>query len=342
MPLCRGSSPASLTGAWRRVRARISLAHIMEPLSPGAEDLVSSFLCDGGDTSSNAEAVGEAGSRPEAGDSAKAAGEASSSGEAGHSDEVGHSDAGNDEPPAKRAKVDEGSVAEASSGDGVDTAALHTGTSALDNAVDACPEEEDEGKEEDLRGVIHTTTEGVPRPPPSPASGVSYAAGHELADPLPTSMVTSGCIGLRAMAGAHLDYVVELRVGEQLEGEFHDSAGKACFIKFAQVMDIHETFVPEAHRGHGAGGRLARAAFSIARSNGWSVRPSCSYISAAFLAASPKHADGASFADALLFSASPEGHTLYARRAELGKLPAKELTTRCVALQKKGAGPKGV
>jgi len=109
----------------------------------------------------------------------------------------------------------------------------------------------------------------------------------------------------------------------------------------SQVMDVYETFVPEAERGRGLGVRLARAAFAIARDHGWFIRPSCTYISDHFLGSAPTHPDGRAYADDLLFSACAEGMTLRSRRAELGKLPAKELTRRCAALVERGSGPKG-
>jgi predicted GNAT family acetyltransferase len=44
------------------------------------------------------------------------------------------------------------------------------------------------------------------------------------------------------------------------------------------VMDILSTVVPEAARGHGAGGRLVVAALDHARSQGWRVIPSCWFV----------------------------------------------------------------
>lgn len=53
---------------------------------------------------------------------------------------------------------------------------------------------------------------------------------------------------------AHLDY--------RLEGE---------------LMVITHTSVPDAIAGRGVAGKLTRAAFELARAQGWKVRPACSY-----------------------------------------------------------------
>lgn len=56
-------------------------------------------------------------------------------------------------------------------------------------------------------------------------------------------------------------------------------------------MDITETFVPEAGRGKGLAGKLARAAFEHAKEKGFHVRPTCSYISDTFVPKNPQYAD---------------------------------------------------
>ena len=44
------------------------------------------------------------------------------------------------------------------------------------------------------------------------------------------------------------------------------------------VMTIHHTFVPVELRGQNIAGRLAKAAFDHARTEGLSIIPQCSYI----------------------------------------------------------------
>lgn len=46
------------------------------------------------------------------------------------------------------------------------------------------------------------------------------------------------------------------------------------------VMHITHTVVPEAIGGRGIAGQLVRTAFDHARSEGWKVRPVCSYAEA--------------------------------------------------------------
>lgn len=44
------------------------------------------------------------------------------------------------------------------------------------------------------------------------------------------------------------------------------------------LMDIQSTYVPGAARGRGIGGALVERALEHARSEGYSVRPSCWYV----------------------------------------------------------------
>ena len=45
-----------------------------------------------------------------------------------------------------------------------------------------------------------------------------------------------------------------------------------------QTMDIYRTFVPNTLRGKGIAARLTEAALQYARSMGYTVIPSCSYV----------------------------------------------------------------
>lgn len=48
----------------------------------------------------------------------------------------------------------------------------------------------------------------------------------------------------------------------------------------ASIMTIHHTYVPDAGRGKGVAGHLAKAAFDFARYQQLKVIPACSYITA--------------------------------------------------------------
>lgn len=56
------------------------------------------------------------------------------------------------------------------------------------------------------------------------------------------------------------------------------------------IMTITHTGVPEAVGGRGIAADLARAALEAARSNGWSVKPQCSYV-AAYIKRHPEYQD---------------------------------------------------
>jgi predicted GNAT family acetyltransferase len=56
------------------------------------------------------------------------------------------------------------------------------------------------------------------------------------------------------------------------------------------VLSIVHTEVPAELAGHGIGAELVRAAFEMARANGWRVRPACSYA-AAYALKHPEYAD---------------------------------------------------
>ena len=57
----------------------------------------------------------------------------------------------------------------------------------------------------------------------------------------------------------------------------------------AMTMDILHVFVQEASRGQKIAEDLAREAFSIAQSQNWDVKPSCSYIHDTFLKRFPEY-----------------------------------------------------
>lgn len=56
------------------------------------------------------------------------------------------------------------------------------------------------------------------------------------------------------------------------------------------VLDLYSTFVPPSARGRGIAARLLQAALDHARTAGYRIIPSCSYV-AAWLRAHPEQAD---------------------------------------------------
>ena len=58
----------------------------------------------------------------------------------------------------------------------------------------------------------------------------------------------------------------------------------------ARVMAIDHTGVPAAVSGRGIAGELVRAALTVARTEGWSVVPACSYA-ASWMARHPEFDD---------------------------------------------------
>jgi predicted GNAT family acetyltransferase len=136
----------------------------------------------------------------------------------------------------------------------------------------------------DLKGTVtHSFTIGRPPAPMPVQSGLAFDPESPSSEPI-HDMPVSGSLTLCDVPGSHLDYAIELKVGELLENDLVEQA--AYFRRFVIVMDIYETFVPESHRGKKLGEKLVRAAFALAANRGWAVRPSCSYISDTYLAKS--------------------------------------------------------
>lgn len=153
----------------------------------------------------------------------------------------------------------------------------------------------------------------------SPSSGVQYCEAHPSATPLPLDDVISGRVVLEQRPECFLAYSTRLETGLCLPGELQEHAGKPCFVKFTRVMDIYETMIPEANRGHRLGEVLARAAFAIADAEGYRVDPSCTYI-AHFV--SKFH----QYQPQLVLSTKPQ---LHARRAGLCKMKVKQVAAEC-------------
>ena len=66
---------------------------------------------------------------------------------------------------------------------------------------------------------------------------------------------------------------------------------EACLMyrRQGQEADFYHTYVPEVFRGRGVADRLCQAAFEHARAHGWTVSPSCSYITDAYLRRHPEY-----------------------------------------------------
>ena len=61
-------------------------------------------------------------------------------------------------------------------------------------------------------------------------------------------------------------------------------------LRAERTMDTTRTFTPPAARGLGVASRLVRMALDHARTEGWSVVPSCSYV-AAWIDRHPEYKD---------------------------------------------------
>ena len=87
----------------------------------------------------------------------------------------------------------------------------------------------------------------------------------------------------------------------QLANVQHDAAGgrflvtlegyEACLMYrlTGNELDLYHTYVPEVFRGRGIAEQLCRAAFEYAKSQKFTVLPSCSYISGAYLKRHPEY-----------------------------------------------------
>ncbi|MBI2093143.1 MAG: N-acetyltransferase [Candidatus Omnitrophica bacterium] len=54
-------------------------------------------------------------------------------------------------------------------------------------------------------------------------------------------------------------------------------------------MDFYRTYVPESFRGRGIAEKLCKTAFEYAKANHFTVIPTCSYISGAYLKRHPEY-----------------------------------------------------
>ena len=68
--------------------------------------------------------------------------------------------------------------------------------------------------------------------------------------------------------------------------------GQEAFLAYRQhgpELDFYHTFVPEAFRGRGMAERLVGAGYEYAKANGLTVRPTCPYVSGAYLKRHPEY-----------------------------------------------------
>ena len=81
----------------------------------------------------------------------------------------------------------------------------------------------------------------------------------------------------------------------------HDQAGsrfcvtrqgyEACLMyrRTGKELDLYHTYVPEVFRGRGVAEQLCKVAFEYAQREGFTVVPSCSYVSGAYLKRHPEY-----------------------------------------------------
>ena len=68
--------------------------------------------------------------------------------------------------------------------------------------------------------------------------------------------------------------------------------GQEAYLAYRQKdreLDFYTTFVPDAFRGRGFAEQLVNAGYAYAKSGGFIVRPSCSYVAGAYLKRHPEH-----------------------------------------------------
>jgi predicted GNAT family acetyltransferase len=68
--------------------------------------------------------------------------------------------------------------------------------------------------------------------------------------------------------------------------------GHEAFLAYRQhgaELDFYHTFVPEAFRGRGVAERMVGAGFEYAKASGFTVRPTCPYVSGAYLKRHPEY-----------------------------------------------------
>ena len=68
--------------------------------------------------------------------------------------------------------------------------------------------------------------------------------------------------------------------------------GQEAFLAYrphGSELDFYQTFVPESFRGRGVAERLVGAGYEYAKAKGLTVRPTCPYVSGAYLKRHPEH-----------------------------------------------------
>lgn len=68
--------------------------------------------------------------------------------------------------------------------------------------------------------------------------------------------------------------------------------GHEAFLTYhpsGKTLDFNHTFVPEIFRGRGLAEKLCQAGFEYAKANGFTVIPSCPYVSGAYLKRHPEY-----------------------------------------------------
>ena len=68
--------------------------------------------------------------------------------------------------------------------------------------------------------------------------------------------------------------------------------GQEAFLAYrphGSELDFYQTFVPEAFRGRGMAERLVGTGYEYVKANGFTVRPTCPYVSGAYLKRHPEY-----------------------------------------------------
>eukprot|EP00735_Rhodelphis_limneticus_P007789 TRINITY_DN20432_c0_g1::TRINITY_DN20432_c0_g1_i1::g.8442::m.8442 TRINITY_DN20432_c0_g1::TRINITY_DN20432_c0_g1_i1::g.8442 ORF type:complete len:106 (+),score=4.53,sp/Q5ZJI6/NATD1_CHICK/36.05/2e-09,Acetyltransf_CG/PF14542.1/4.6e-24,Acetyltransf_10/PF13673.1/0.00069,Acetyltransf_7/PF13508.1/0.0041,Acetyltransf_1/PF00583.19/0.011 TRINITY_DN20432_c0_g1_i1:30-320(+) len=64
--------------------------------------------------------------------------------------------------------------------------------------------------------------------------------------------------------------------------------GYLTYVKTGKILEFDHTYVPNEARGRGVGEHLCDYAFKFAQTEGFKVRPTCSYITGKYLPSHPE------------------------------------------------------
>ncbi|KAK3236396.1 hypothetical protein CYMTET_53463 [Cymbomonas tetramitiformis] len=183
-------------------------------------------------------------------------------------------------------------------------------------------------KDENASSFIRSFTYGVRSLPQAEASGCGY---EDVCSRY--AQYKQGIVGgtVRGKHGEYLDFNVILING----GVPYDGEDKAYYVFLDEVMEIVETFVPEARRKRGLASKLSFEAMNLAVEHGWQVRPTCTYTKDTFL-----KREGADCWHLIEFACTEKGAEIKQRRVQLKNMALSELRKLCQRFGKSsGAKP---